>query len=353
MGENPKVSVITPVFNSGKYLRETIESILAQTFSDFEYIIVYDKSDDNTLEIIEDYEKKDTRIKIIINEERKGLSYAWERGLLESHGEWIAYVDSDDLFSPLMLEKTLYVAEKYGVDYVLFEEYWFADGSFIDKYDTDFYKEPFELSAREIIYKVHTRQVKAGLGVSGKIAKRSLYMSVDYSLVKNKYPRAYFDDCYLPHMLIEKAGKVVYCPMILKAQRYHTDSASHNIIANEHLMQHIFAGAELIPLFKRYNFSFEFIRSYYETLMRGGIKVYYSGFKVDKCDYMNRAKQFFDSVYKDYKKIKKDRWYIFYMLFSCFPRIWCKTFGKFYFEVLYNKNWIDKTILGVGRIRKL
>ena len=100
--QKPLVSVVMPVYNSEKYIKEAIDSILAQTYSNFEFIIVYDKSTDKTLDIIKSYQDK--RIKII-NGENKGLAAALNKGILSSKGKYIARMDSDDISLPERFEK--------------------------------------------------------------------------------------------------------------------------------------------------------------------------------------------------------------------------------------------------------
>lgn len=91
----PKVSVIVPVYNTEKYLPRCIESILAQTFTDFELILVNDGSTDNSGKICDEYAKKDSRI-VVIHKENGGASSARNKGLEIVQGEWISFVDSDD-----------------------------------------------------------------------------------------------------------------------------------------------------------------------------------------------------------------------------------------------------------------
>ena len=111
----PKISVVMPTYNAGQYLREAIDSILGQTFEDFEFLIVDDNSTDNTLEIIGSY--KDSRIKLI-NGPRRGLSAALNYGIDLSGGEYIARMDADDIALPLRFEKQVEFMDKhpkYGV----------------------------------------------------------------------------------------------------------------------------------------------------------------------------------------------------------------------------------------------
>ena len=114
----PDISVIMPVYNSSKYLEESIESILNQTFDNFELIIVYDKSKDNSKEIIEKYMKTDNRIILIENEIKSGISNALNKGLEISKGKYIARIDSDDISLPNRLERE-YLFLENNKDYFL------------------------------------------------------------------------------------------------------------------------------------------------------------------------------------------------------------------------------------------
>ena len=96
MSKSPFVSVIMPVYNCAQYLREAIESILNQTFQDFEFIIINDGSTDNTPEILREYANKDSRIRVI-NQPNSGIVTALNRGLKEAKGEWIFRMDGDDV----------------------------------------------------------------------------------------------------------------------------------------------------------------------------------------------------------------------------------------------------------------
>jgi len=97
----PKVSVIMSVFNGGSYLEKSINSILNQTFEDFEFIIINDGSIDNTLSIIESF--NDNRIRII-NQENIGLTKSLNKGIVRSKANLIARVDADDLCDPKRLK---------------------------------------------------------------------------------------------------------------------------------------------------------------------------------------------------------------------------------------------------------
>lgn len=111
----PKISVIVPIYNSEKFLKRCVESILAQTFNDIEVILVNDGSTDNSPSICEDYAKKDKRI-VVINKPNGGLSSARNAGLDIAAGEYIGYVDSDDYIAPEMYGKLLAACESESAD---------------------------------------------------------------------------------------------------------------------------------------------------------------------------------------------------------------------------------------------
>jgi len=110
--KNPKISVVMPVFNSEKFLIEAIQSILSQTYQNFEFIIVDDASTDKSLSISEEYAKKDNRIKVIKNKFNKGIAISRNIGIRNSKGKYIATQDSDDISNPERLIKQFMFLDK-------------------------------------------------------------------------------------------------------------------------------------------------------------------------------------------------------------------------------------------------
>ena len=103
MTRHPKISIVMPVYNCERYVKRAIESILGQTFRDFEFIIVNDGSSDQTLEILKRFEYDDPRIRIITRENR-GLVASLNEGVACSQGEFIARMDGDDIALPERLK---------------------------------------------------------------------------------------------------------------------------------------------------------------------------------------------------------------------------------------------------------
>lgn len=114
----PKISVIVPVYKAEKYIRRCVDSILAQTFTDFELLLVDDGSPDNSGAICDEYAAKDSRIKVF-HKENGGVSSARNLGLDNASGEWITFVDADDWIAKTFLE-SLYkpVSDGKNVDFV-------------------------------------------------------------------------------------------------------------------------------------------------------------------------------------------------------------------------------------------
>jgi len=115
MNQKPLISVVLPVYNGGKYLVEAIESILNQTYKNFEFIILNDGSTDNSLSIIKKYAFNDNRI-IIVDRENRGLITTLNEGINLAKGKYIARMDADDISLPVRFEKQFEYMESNNLD---------------------------------------------------------------------------------------------------------------------------------------------------------------------------------------------------------------------------------------------
>lgn len=104
---NKLISIVTPAYNTGSLIRETIDSVLAQTYPYWEMIIIDDASSDETCEIIRTYQKNDERIHLIHLEKNQGVANSRNIGLQEAKGRYIAFLDSDDIWLEQKLERQL------------------------------------------------------------------------------------------------------------------------------------------------------------------------------------------------------------------------------------------------------
>lgn len=137
--KSPTVTVLMSVYNGEKYLRQAIDSILNQTFKDFEFLIINDGSTDKTLEILQSY--NDSRIKIINNEKNIGLTKSLNKGLRIASGKYIARQDADDVSLPERLKKQVKFLEKNKTVGLLGSSYYIIDANdkriAIDKISTE------------------------------------------------------------------------------------------------------------------------------------------------------------------------------------------------------------------------
>ena len=210
------VSIIVPIYNIEGYIRECIDSILAQTYSDFELILVDDGSPDNCGRICDEYAEKDVRIKVI-HKENGGLTSARNAGLSVAKGDWIMHVDGDDWIEPDMIESLIEAANATEADLVFgdFMKYGPYAGNHklptwsIDKKDS---------MSRYIAYMMTT--------IWGSIAKRSLYTE---HCLKSPDGVSYCEDFHLIVRLCHFAKKIVNVHRPFYHYRYRPTSIMSNM----------------------------------------------------------------------------------------------------------------------------
>lgn len=120
------ISIVMPVHNAEKYVRQSVTSVKRQSYENWELILVEDASTDNTLKILENLAKSDSRIKLIKNEGAHGASYARNSGIAAASGRYLAYLDADDIWSRHKLEEQLAFMQKKGAAFT-FTAYEFGD----------------------------------------------------------------------------------------------------------------------------------------------------------------------------------------------------------------------------------
>ena len=138
----PKLSLIIPVYNVEKYLRECLDSCINQTLKDIEIICINDCSPDDSYKILEEYSKKDNRVKIINHEENKGLGAARNTGIANATGEYIWFIDSDDFIDSISCQVLYDCAKEHDVDVLLFQGKTFIEENGIRKYiENEYYND--------------------------------------------------------------------------------------------------------------------------------------------------------------------------------------------------------------------
>lgn len=122
------VSIVTPVYHAQDYIKETLESVALQSYSNWEHILVVDGAGDPTIPHIEAYRKEhpQLRIKLVVQQSNQGAAHARNRGVKEATGRYIAYIDADDVWESEKLSKQLEYMEKTGAGFC-FSGYEFGD----------------------------------------------------------------------------------------------------------------------------------------------------------------------------------------------------------------------------------
>lgn len=142
------ISIIMAAYNAEKTIEQAINSVLNQTYPDFELLVVNDCSNDRTVELVENIEAKDSRVRLISNAKNSGVSYTRKHGLEEAKGSWIAILDSDDAWAPEKLEKQINLQKRMNAD-LLFTGSAFMDS---DGRPIDWYLHaPMEVTYRQLL----------------------------------------------------------------------------------------------------------------------------------------------------------------------------------------------------------
>lgn len=121
------VSIVIPVYNVDKYLSECLESVIGQTYRNIEVICVDDASTDHSLNILEEYSRRDKRIQVIKNEKNRGQAFARNAGLAQVRGKYVYFLDSDDYIELYAIEKLVHDAEEYRTECIFFNSRLLVD----------------------------------------------------------------------------------------------------------------------------------------------------------------------------------------------------------------------------------
>ena len=202
-----EVSIIVPVYQVEKYIRQCIESILAQTFTDFELILVDDGSKDNSGRICDEYAEKDKRVKVI-HKENGGLSDARNKGLDQAEGKYFMFVDSDDYIAPDMAECLYRNIIKNGADIAVCNFYCVSENG-----ETEFSTENKAevLSGKEIFY---NRKNERNYGF-WTVAWNKLYKSETFKNTKFRFGKYHEDefwanDIYRLNIMVAAISESLY-----------------------------------------------------------------------------------------------------------------------------------------------
>lgn len=236
----PKVSIIVPVYNVERYIDKCIESILQQTFHDFELILVNDGSLDRCGEICDNYAKCDDRI-IAIHKENKGIGDTRNVGLKQAQGEYILFVDSDDYIERTLLEKTISIADKNGVDIVIF------DIQAVDKNNkllTNYYIGV--VAGHTLKVSEHHELLVTTPSPVNKLYRRSLFIRTKISFPESK---VWYEDLRTIPKLLAGSKSIYYYDKTLYYYLYREGSIMHNRNIEKNYFDRTEAMEDLIQYF--------------------------------------------------------------------------------------------------------
>jgi len=289
----PEISVILPVFNSEEFVRKSIESVLAQTFEDFELIIVNDGSTDSSKDIIDSF--KDDRIRLI-NQSNQGPGAARNNALKIAQGRYVMYLDSDDWFTSNALEVAYGEITKFDADMTFFKMINFDGERY---YENDW----FELKTLQSFKNRTFKPIETpgsifdlSVGVCQKIYNRSFLDRIDA-----RFPEGiFFEDMPFFYYVYLKAERISIVNRHLYVRRKHTSSITN--VVDEKFFDTVPAGQVLMRIF-----------------IENG---WYDAYKFDLLAYKINGPRFalrdmplkykshmFDLIKKDYEAIKSTKYY--------------------------------------------
>lgn len=206
MGTNKrKISIIMPVYNSEKYVSEAIESVCDQSYKNWELLIVNDGSTDYTTKIIDDYAKKDSRIKVF-HRKNEGVSMARNFALGQICGEYVTFIDSDDVYHTERLERMLQVFEQYTNCDIVFSRHKEFTGELIN--NETIALEKIEISNDNILIKVISDSKNHF--VWNTMLKSEIAKKVKFASIRFAEDFCYIRDCVCLCKQIAVLDKILY-----------------------------------------------------------------------------------------------------------------------------------------------
>lgn len=193
INEKGLVSIVMPAYNCEKYIGDAIKSVINQTYKNWELIVLDDGSKDSTVNIINGLAQQDKRIKFYLNEKNQGVSATRNRGISIAKGEWIAFLDSDDMWQKEKLEMQMSLKEKVNAEFV------FTGSSYINEIGESF-KGIFEVPEQVDYKKLRRHNV---ISCSSVLIKKKFFKDI-------KMEKDDMHEDYAVWLRILKQGVIAY-----------------------------------------------------------------------------------------------------------------------------------------------
>ena len=287
------ISVIIPVYNVEEYLRECIDSVLCQTYGNFEIILVDDGSTDSSGEICDEYVEKDERV-TVIHQKNGGLSAARNAGFAEANGDYVYFLDSDDYISENAFETLLETAQRDSSDIVFFDAISFAD--------TD------DFTVKQNYIRKNKYQTDCGINVFSKMTENNDFHSAVYLMLFKKsfvdnnnlffVPGILHEDMIYTYQSLCLASVVSQCTDALYHRRYRQNS----IMTSSKTKKHFTSCIDVCNI--NINFTYETLEtnitseicSYLSRCAFNVFNVYEKLCKTDKKSCKNELKDFIKEI---------------------------------------------------------
>lgn len=293
---NPLISVIIPIYNTGKYLPKCLDSILNQTFNQIEILCIDDGSTDNSLQILEEYSNKDSRIKIFSNN-HNGAGAARNTGLDNAKGKYISFIDSDDWIDSNTYQELYKKMEDYNLDIIMFQLINYNDVthklSKSDYYDVKCLDKKFD---NQVFSYRDVEDILFDIPVSpcNKLIKHDLIKRLNLRFLEGKM----FEDNPFFFKLFLSSDNVSFVRKYYYYRRRHAESIMSkdelNLLDAMPITTEVLYCFKELNLFEKYaceltNFKFYFIRTYYRNIKQ------------------NYKQNFFEAMKKDFNKCASDK----------------------------------------------
>ena len=204
----PKISIIIPIYNKQNYILRILRSIQNQSLKDIEIIFTDDNSEDNSVQQIEKLQKEDARIKLIKHSKNIGTLINRNEGAINSKGEYLLFIDSDDLLLKDILNKTYIITKEKNLDILQFRAYWGDDLEVYQYYEEYGFKHKTSIITQPELsklmyyeYENENKTLQTEYNLWGKLIKKELYLRV-LDNIKDYYLKQ--------HMTLHEDGLIIF-----------------------------------------------------------------------------------------------------------------------------------------------
>lgn len=321
LNNNPCISVIVPVYKAEEYLYRCVNSLLGQTFSDFEIILVDDGSPDNSGAICDEYALKDKRVRVI-HQPNAGVSMARQKGLDNARGEYVIHADPDDWVEPDMLKELYAKAKEEDADMVICDFYMHYDGRVEYKR-----QQPSSLEHNIVLCELFKHLHGS---CCNKLVRRACYYKFNVSF---QMGISLCEDLLINSVLLTHNIRVTY---LAKAFYHYDYNINPNSIVHKHTLDSFVQNVRLVKIFEN---------ALSGSIARENAKAY-SSYLMLQSAFMGN---FFTS--KEYKK--RCAPYIHYCFYYNNTLMnWCLYFSclGFYKPIYYARDFLKKSVRLIVKI---